>query len=374
MAGANNYRRTIEFIYRQITFKKMNIFIDTSVIYKDPFWKGNFFSELIEIVQEKEIGLFISDVVLMEIERNYAKIVDDQIFQLSKAHSQIEHYQMDLDNISTINKEKSLDGLKNHYKKLEEDEIIKVLKYSNEMMPEIVQRAIYRKKPFTETKTELKDTIIWLTYSEYAEENKLSDCILLTSNVSDFCNPDKMKQQIFEIHPDLKKDTNRFKVYKSPKELIQNEKATLQFISQRFSSWLEEQDFDNQFVLELLQENFEEEIKRQVEREYENLNLDDVFREEDYYLDGYVTPGFVEITDVDAIQIDTFNEECIISGQVFISCDVEGYQYNPVRDKGEDKFAYYGELTNVGIFSFSFYYDKNENPRSLNLDDYKILE
>lgn len=352
----------------------MNIFIDTSVIYKDPFWKGNFFSELIDIVKEKEIGLYISDVVLMEIERNYGKIIDQQIFQLSKAHSEIDHYQMELDCKSSIDKEKSIKGLKAHYKKLEDDKIITILKYSNEMMPEIVNRAIYRKKPFTETKTELKDTIIWLTYSQHAEKHKLNDCILLTSNVSDFCDTEKVKQKIFEIHPELQKDSKRFRVYKSPKELIQSERTTLQFISQRFDSWLQEQDFDNRFVLELLQENFEDEIRRQVEREYENLNLDDVFKEDDYYLDGYVSPGFVEITDVDCIDIDVFNDECIISGQVFISCDVEGYQYNPVRDRGEDRHSYYGEITNVGIFAFSFYYDQSENPRSLNLDDYEIVE
>lgn len=351
----------------------MNIFIDTSVIYKDPFWKGNFFSELIDIVKEKEIGLYISDVVLMEIERNYGKIIDRQITQLSKAHSEIDHYQMELDKKSTIDKTKSIKGLKAHYKKLEDDNIVTFLKYSNEMMPEIVNRAIYRKKPFTETKTELKDTIIWLTYSEYAENQKLKDCILLTSNVSDFCDAEKAKQKIFEIHPELQKDSKRFKVYKSPKDLIQNEKPALQFISKRFGSWLEEQQFNNKFVLELIKKTFWKQIIQQIEREYENLSLDDVFKE-DYYLDGYVSPDFIEITDVDTIKIDTFNEECIISGNIFISCNVEGYQYNPVRDKGEDRYNYFGELTKLGIFTFSFYYDQSENPRSLNLDDFEIVE
>jgi predicted nucleic acid-binding protein len=106
----------------------MNIFIDTSVIYKDPFWKGNFFSELIDIVKEKEIGLYISEVVLMEIERNYGKIVDQQIFQLSKAHSEIDHYQISLNTKSSIDKEKSIVGLKTHYKRLIDEGVITLLK------------------------------------------------------------------------------------------------------------------------------------------------------------------------------------------------------------------------------------------------------
>jgi predicted nucleic acid-binding protein len=58
----------------------MNIFIDTSVLYKDPFWRSNFYSELLDIVKEREVNLYLSNVVVLEIERNYGKIIDEEIF------------------------------------------------------------------------------------------------------------------------------------------------------------------------------------------------------------------------------------------------------------------------------------------------------
>src|SRR5690606_7702682 len=128
-------------------------------------------------------------------------------------------------------------GFKNFYDQLISEGTVKILEYNNDMLPEIVNRAIERKKPFTENKTELKDTIIWLTYVKFVESKKLKNCILLTANVSDFCDTDEAKNNNFVIHPELKKDSNRFKVYKSPKELIQAEKPQLKFISQRFSVW-----------------------------------------------------------------------------------------------------------------------------------------
>lgn len=349
----------------------MNIFIDTSVIYKDPFWKGNFFSELIELVEEKEIGLFISDVVLMEITRNYGKIIDQEIFELKKLNSNIQHYNLSIDQTTSIDREKSIVELKKHYKSLEEKGTLKVLKYYNDMLPDILQRAVERRKPFTEKKTELKDTLIWLTYSKFAEENKLDNCIFLTENVTDFCDHDKMKSGIFEIHNELKKDSTRFKVYKSPKEIIQNEKNTLQSISQRFGKWLAQQEINDEFVLGLIQEFFENEVKDKVEKEFEFLDLENVFSAE-YYLDGYVTTGWIDILSTDDIEIDTFNEECIISGQVYLDCDVEGYQYMPVRDKGEDRYRFFGERTVRTVLTFSFYYDRSKIPHSIDLDDFEI--
>jgi predicted nucleic acid-binding protein len=352
----------------------MNIFLDTSVLYKDPFWKSNFFKELIEIVKEKEIDLYISNIVLMELEHNYKKIIEQEIIKLDKVNTQIEQYNIKINNLSSIDVEESLKTLNDFYNKLIKDDTIKILNYTNDMLPEIVQRAIERKKPFTENKTELKDTIIWLTYVECAEKNKLNDCILLTSNITDFCDLEKAKKDIFEIHSDLQKDSKRFKVYKSPKELIQNEKTKLQFISQRFSSWLEEQEFNNKFVLELITKYFEKEITRKIEREFESLEPSDIFNNDDYYVSGYVTTGFFDIFEVDSIEVDNFNEECIISGEVYISCETEVYEYNSVRDPGEDSHRFYGETTNVVKLIFSFYYDKTEFPRSINLDSFEIIE
>ena len=72
------------------------------------------------------------------------------------------------------------------YYDLEDNENFIILDYKNDYLQDIVNRAIYRIKPFTEEKSELKDAIIWKTYSEFVESNNTLDCILLTNNTSDF--------------------------------------------------------------------------------------------------------------------------------------------------------------------------------------------
>ena len=349
----------------------MNIFLDTSVLYSDPFWKGNFFNELKEIVKDKEIDIYMSEIVLRELRHNYKKIIKETELQLDKANSQIEKYNIAVTEEPIIDIEASMQRFDIFYKELTDENIVTILSYSNDYLPEIVDRAIERKKPFTESKTELKDCIIWLTYCKYAEERKLKDCILLICNISDFCDSDEAKNKNYIIHSELAKDSDRFKVYLSPKDLIQREKQKLQSVSQRFDAWLKEQEFNSEFVLTILQENFEKEITRKVEREYERLEPHDLI-DDDYYVTGYVSPGFFEILEVENVGIDVFNEECIISGDVLVRTAVEMYEYNSVRDPGEDSHRYYGEIDNIVKISFSFYYDKNEYPRNLNLDDVEI--
>ncbi len=352
----------------------MNIFVDTSVLYPDPFWKTNFYRELLDIITEKKVSLFMSNVVLMELEHNYKKIIEQEIVKLDKVSTQIDLYNIKSEPQPTIDIGESIKNFNKFYEDLVARGIIKILEYSNDMLPEIVSRAIIRKKPFTENKTELKDTIIWLTYAEYVEENNSQNCILLTNNITDFCDTEKAKNKIFEIHPELQQDTSKFKVYKTPKEIIQSEKKTLQFISQRFSVWLDEQDFSTEAILNLLIDNFEKEIIRKIEREYESIEPSDIFHNGDYYVTGFVSSGFYDIFEVDEVQVDNFNEQCIISGSVYISCEVEAYEYISVRDPGEDSQRFYGETTNIVLVNFSFYYDQTEIPTSINLDGFEIAQ
>lgn len=345
----------------------MNIFIDTCILYKDPFLNGTFFKELVSLVIEKDIKIYISNIVLKELEKNYGKIVDEKINQQRKLTEDIKTYQIATIGNLSIDKQKAVENLTLYYDKLISDDIIQILDYSNDMLPEIVERAIWRKKPFTDHKTELKDTIIWLTYSKFAESKSLNDCIFLTENVNDFCDLEKVKKGIYEIHIDLQKDCKRFKVYKSIKDLVQKEKEKLQSTSQKFGIWLSEQEFDSEFVLSILENDFNNEIQRKVERYIENFDLHQIFDEE-YFLTGYVTVDYISFDEVSDINVDTFKDECIISGILSINCSLEGFEYNVVRDPGEDKFRYYGDTDVVINLSFSFYYDRDELPRLFSID------
>jgi predicted nucleic acid-binding protein len=48
----------------------MNIFIDTSVVYTDPFWKRNFATQILDAAKDNRITVFIADLVIKELRHN----------------------------------------------------------------------------------------------------------------------------------------------------------------------------------------------------------------------------------------------------------------------------------------------------------------
>ena len=337
----------------------MNIFLDTSILYPDPFWKKNFFEGFKNIVvKDKKINVFISNIVLLELQHNYRKILQEQISKLSVINDKINDYNIVVSAKASIDVEESVKRFDAFYRKLIEEKTVTILDYSNDFLPEILDRAITRKKPFTKNKTELKDCVIWLTYFKYAEDHKLNDCILLTNNTSDFCDSKKTEEDNFSVHPELQKDSKRFRIYASLKELIQKE-------------WGKEQNFDEDFVLNLIMDNFTNAITKKIEQEYERLEPYDIVVDDEFVL-GYVSPECFEIFEVDNIVVNVFDGKHMISGEVLVGVEINIYEYNSVRDPGEDSHRFYREDNNIVKLTFSFYCEKNETPRGLNLDDFEI--
>ena len=162
----------------------------------------------------------MSNVVLLELKRNFRKIIDENNKSLNYIIEKGKDYKLVESPVSKINKEESLNNLVNFYNTLVKDGFLTILYSDNNLLPEIIERSVNKLKPFSENKTELKDTIIWLTYARYVEENDTQDCILLTDNVTDFCDMELPEKVIVEVHKDLKKDSTRFKIYRNTKELF----------------------------------------------------------------------------------------------------------------------------------------------------------
>ena len=102
------------------------------------------------------------------------------------------------------------------------EEYISVGKYvnievNNDILPQVIDRAIKRKKPFSENKDEFRDCVIWLTYANKVETDNLDKCIFITANVSDFC--DKKGK----LHKDLLQDTKKFRFHSNAYQFIEHE-------------------------------------------------------------------------------------------------------------------------------------------------------
>jgi hypothetical protein len=350
----------------------MNIFLDTCILFKDPYFLKNYNKEFLELVKKKKINLFISNVVVQELERNYGKTIDDNNKSLNQIISKGKDYLFVDSPIIEIDKENSIKNLGNYYGKLEDDGFLTLLFSDNDLLPEIIKRSVKRLKPFSENKTELKDTIIWLTYSRYVEKNDIKDCIFLTDNVSDFCDMEKNKQGIVEIHDELKKDSNRFKVYRNTTELLRSESKKLQSLSERFSYWLSNQNIDGEFVLDLIENKFLSIIESNVDHYVESKDLNQVFCSNEN-ISGTIFVKSLFLERCNEITVDTFEDKCLISGYLYLNVSVDGYVRSIRKDTTDMEFTEYGS-TDISVrVVFSFFYNSSEIPTEFGIDSIEIM-
>lgn len=198
----------------------MNIFLDTTIFNKgkDVFMNGLYNKLLLNITQQNNFKMYISEVVIKEARRQYQSFIASHVKNVRTAVGAFNHIpgiiHIDL-NIPEV--EKAMEKFDEYYRDLEEKGIITIVGYDNDILPELVERAIQRIKPFSEGKQEFRDAIIWLSYAKIAEEQQLENCLFVTGNTADYCSKNK------ELHPDLLKDSKRFTLYADAHALVQSE-------------------------------------------------------------------------------------------------------------------------------------------------------
>lgn len=270
----------------------LHIFLDTSVLYKDPFFKGNFSSKVLSLAKMKSsnVYFYMSRIVLDELVRNYEKVMKGEIDKLEKIVYDSRHYNFNLSSNVYIDGSNSIDGLKRFYQNLYNEGVLEIIDHEDSMMSEMIYRSVNRIKPFSDNKNELKDALTWLVYSKFVEEYELNSCYLMTDNVSDFCDVEKLKKGTLEIHVNLLSDTKRFKVCRSFKEFVQNEEQIISEISLNFKRWLDFQDFDSIFVSKMIKSSLGDDIKTEIKNKFTYYNLNYLFDLE-YDAKGFVSFG-----------------------------------------------------------------------------------
>ncbi|MEQ6120580.1 PIN domain-containing protein [Reichenbachiella sp. MALMAid0571] len=230
----------------------MNIFIDTSILYPNPFWIGNFNQRLLQVVRNKRVNLIISEVVLLELRYNFEKKLDTNLIELKKINTSLRNNLRRFSDYILPDKTASLRDFDEFYDNLQRLQNVRILKCNNELLQPVLAKAIKREKPFTEKKTELKDALIWLTYSNFANKHGLKKCFFLTNNVNDFCDQEKLKKGEFELHSELKNDCDRFIIFTNIKNFYQANSSYLDKPQRELEKWIEGIDFNDQYVFSLL--------------------------------------------------------------------------------------------------------------------------
>lgn len=340
----------------------MNIFLDTSILFTDPFFKEIFKKEILNACRYNRLNIFISEVVLKELLYNYEKNLDKIIGDIKKLNVNSKNQIFNFDEIIIPDKRQLINDFNIFFDNLSELKSFHVLPVSNEFLPTILDKAIKRLKPFTEKKTELKDALIWLTYTEHINNNSLTNCYLLTQNTSDF--GEKQTDETFVIHPELQKECDEIRLSISFKEIhsIYNsyfEKQQEQN-RQKFISWFEKQKIDADYVQSLLWNNYVHEVTDNISSYIDKIDLEKYFEESHLIsMGGYVEIDDFNWDDCSEIEFEVLEENAIISGILEVNGEIRAYGYNSVRDDGDEKFPYIGSADGNFQVYFNFLLDEN---------------
>ncbi|MFJ7662014.1 PIN domain-containing protein [Lysinibacillus sp. NPDC097162] len=330
-----------------------NIFLDTTLTYKDPFFKSNFNRILLKLAEYHKFPIFMSKVVYDETRNKFEENVKLKIQKLDSALEELDVYHPTELNVATIKstKEDFYSKFDEFYQDLITRGILEIIDLDNSLLPILVDRSIKRIKPFGNKKQEFRDAITWLTYATKAEKENLSNCYFITENINDFC------QGKGNIHPDLLEDSKKFQHYVSVKEMLEKESVLVPLIRTiDLVKWVESENIDEDYVLEILNPQFDN-IFNEINHFVFNTEIGNFV--EDAYEEGYSELWDMDIIEVEETSIEVIGDEIIITGVAKVNANLEFYFYNPLRDSRHDDYIHVGGDGVELNLDFTFSYNTN---------------
>lgn len=350
----------------------MNVFLDSTELFSDPFFKNYYHKLLLKICERQGFCIYISRVVLDETNNNAKKELSKL---LPNCKRQLERLENLLPSNVTLYKEieYSMDKFEKdfyeRYTELEQQGLIKILNPDNSILPEIIERAIKGKKPFSEGKDEFRDCVIWLSYVNELENNNLDNCFLISNNTRDFYNTDET-----DLHEELKKDSNKFKLFKSIKEFISQQSEVVTLLSRiETQEWAKNENIDENYILNLINNMQSDTVFSELQEFFGNLQPYQM--SEDFYELGNVLLSFIDIDSISDVVIEALEDEILSSGIITVIGDAEVEMYNPNWDLISEKYNHVGSITLKieAVFHLVFSKQKVIEDFSLSHVSYEII-
>lgn len=329
----------------------MNIFIDTSVIYTDPFWKRNFSRQLINAAKLKRLNIFISDVVIRELRKNYKSQLETEIANLTKVERTLDKLLSTKHALNKPDIEKHLKEFDRFYKELFTEPNIIKLDCNKNFFDDILERAIQEIKPFSKGKAEFKDAVIWTTYYSHAKKELLQNCHFLTNNKSDFTNPNG------GLHDDLKKDYDKFELHITIDDFYKNNNSSLDKPVTEFEDWLVKRNIDENYIFRLVLNDTEATDRVFYELDSKYHNVDPSFLNNKVKLsvpfNGYIIVTSIEWNGCKNIDTDIISDYSIISGTLPILTTLQMIETSS-NFNGKESHSDFLQIKLLIHFNFSF--------------------
>lgn len=229
----------------------MKVFLDTNVFYKNWYAENPNFKLLFYFLNNRKFDLLLSDLVVQEtnnIRNREVNEVQTEITRLVNKGSKLNKNPLSFKEEQLgFNEYKLSDVLKSKVDWIEN------ISYENISQKVVVERAIQSIKPFTNQEKGYRDTLIWLSFLEYLQENDIEgDVAFITNNKHDFF---ESKGKALTFNEDLQKDIDE----RSLKAKIKPYLNIFDFVNENVDKI--EHSFDRQEILDDLEEFLIEETE-----------------------------------------------------------------------------------------------------------------
>lgn len=346
----------------------MNIYLDSNVLHTDPFLKKNIQKSILQAIEG--IGKFyIAEIVYKEVINNYRKQVRN-LLNTSKRNLQ------QLNTLSTLelsfetldSEDQYVQSLVEFYDKLQKNGVLEIISHSKyDMFEEIVTRALDNRRPFSDGKEEFKDTVTWLTYAKYAEEqDNYIEHYIITNNTKDFYE----NKDSNSLHPDLLRDTSLIKPYKDLKDFWDEKKDVFKSIKGYMVEWKTIESFRSkitkEYINKVIEETFFDKLYVSISSFIDENNYH-IFRE----VDSFEFVG-IHSVNVESFEADYY-DKLLINGELNVEGVVALFDYNSLREKGEDPLIFKDTVDVNLSMDFNFFVDDKLNPYSFNITDIDFI-
>ncbi|RAN91499.1 hypothetical protein B5P41_04580 [Bacillus sp. SRB_28] len=346
----------------------MNIFIDSNILYKDPFLTKGYNKVLNSLSKHEDVTLFISKAVYMEVLRGYEDFLEEQLKIANEIQNKLSPYLLKNKHKFIIDAklEDFSQDFEDQYQQLQKENKLRIIDFDKDVLHSVIETDMYEKSPFIKKnemknkggetirfkKKEIRDAIIWYSYKIFIQKNDLEDCYFISNNTNDFGDKNAKKvpeNAPYTLHPELNENI-AITPYKSIKGFILHNdrevKALFEELENRHLSILSEslsdkikEELDNGFADTLINRYFIEPILSETQDFLSDKQPEDIHS--DYFMGGYIDPDMGDITKIQVYDIEFYGGEIIITVDIEVDMHVDVYLYNPVHDSRNDQYEYY---------------------------------
>lgn len=360
----------------------MKIFFDTNVFYTDLLFKNQAINLLFEMSRENLIELYISKMVLLELEKAYVESVQkklNNLKELEKLNIKINDAIDNDDYLYNYNSDRIKNIFHSRIEELKKEYKVNIIEVDNYEINQLLYRYIEKKAPFDNNKNSWQDCLVWSSYEKIINKTDDKYYIFIVNDKKAFSSESNREN----LHHDYLIDGKNIEYYdkiinfsnnnlgfKNLKKELEKLKLTKQFkqleLLDKLKDSIKEMNIiDKNFI----ENNFADGIVSEI-KEIDFLELE---KEKIYKKFG----DLVEIvTPTDNIECDNIeydikieNNILLVYGNIIIINETDIYTINYLRESSDD---WYIDNEVWVKLSMDFSFNINVNEDEINIENFEL--